>query len=221
MKFKKFQFFKKKWLVNIRISEKILWIEITDAVVNPEIFRRIIYEMYKDYDAILLSQFIDTQQWHIGNRSEFVEKLKQKYSAEIFLTKSYTDSSSVTDDDSTLVLNTAGLLNRNFLSDVIGFGMTNLPNIIYRLGPIPNNWSSELSERWNGLIVKWFDLNIDETNAELINLVEQTGPIELTIDGHVNFIFTRIDHLHKLLKILRAIAKENDFLLSLIILDPN
>jgi hypothetical protein len=213
MKTKRFQLFKKKWPVIIRPNEKMVFIGITHVTDSP-IFERIIYEMYRDDGTILLSQYVDTDQWSKENWPQFINELRQKYHLDVNLTKSYTDLDKATDDFSTFILNIAGSLKDDFLPQAMGFGMTNLPHIVYGPKSIPDNWQVELS-KWNGVMVQWFNLKMDSNDERFINLIEQTGPIGLTSDGDLCFCITRLEHFNKLLKIISNISEEDNFSLEL------
>jgi hypothetical protein len=211
-----FQHNKKKWRIAIRYSKKVIYVEVWSDIYKEEL-HEIFAQMFKDCRFQILSQFIDSRIYDIGDRASFIKSIKSKYSVDAWLMSDYIEGWEPLIASRTFVVNVAGILDKNLLDETFNFGTRNLSNIFYGINDENENWKDELLN-WNKSVLSWFNLekNSEEAFGMLINKI---GPIELTIDGRPFFCITEVTHLNKLLRIIKHLSKENGYTLEAKIMD--
>jgi hypothetical protein len=202
---------KKRWPIKIRYDNDIIFIEV--ASVDKHLVMKIVAQLFQDCPAAILSQYMDTRIWDIGEKSQFINNLREKYPIEIFLASDYTTATPPDSGSKIFALNIYGKMNPEILDCTTNFGTSNLPNILYGIMQQPDDWRGELSS-WNSLILKWFNLEL-EKNDQIIGLIERMKYIAINIDGNLFFCFTKIAPLNKFLKIMSQILKQHGYYIDL------
>ncbi len=104
------------------------------------VFIDLLEDALRRYPIVSISQQVDAEQWNIGDREQFVDHLRGRFSVHAMITSDYVmlDSPQV---EEPFVIHTAGSFSRGLLEDLAHFGMVSLPNIIYGLQVMPDNWT--------------------------------------------------------------------------------
>jgi hypothetical protein len=208
---KHYFFFKKKWPIVLRYNNRMLYIQ-----VSPDVGIQIVLEMFKqiyeDYKLMMFSQYIDTRICDVGDKQIFINRIEDMYPVKVSLTTNYSEGAKPSESARSFVVNIAGSLEINLLQELIKFDMQNLSYILYGSGSKIDDWQDKLL-KWNDLIVKWFRLQLEEN--KIVELVNEIGPIALSIDGNVFICITQISQLNRLFTILNQLSNKHGYLLNI------
>lgn len=199
----------KTWCINIRQMVGFVWVEITDPpfmwVDLQDMYIDLLDRIFQRYKVVALSQKVDERQWNIGDREQFVNKIRQKLSMRATITADYGEPHPPKQTDDCFVIHTVGAFDRSLFQEVIRFGMVELPNITYGLTSIPEVWPLEIFE-WNKIFISWFRLKA--SSSALLRIIEQVDLLCFTIDGHLSFGLPEGSELERILASVVELAHE-------------
>jgi hypothetical protein len=200
---------KKDWNILDRSLYDFVWIEVTDPSwlwVNVDhLLIEVIERSFHEYQYLAISQFVDKDQWDIGDQDLFIQTITRDFTLPVVLSKDFGSLENSQINDKTFIFNIIGQPEKDWLEKVIGFGATNNPNILYGLQSIPENWFSRITG-WNISFRKWFELISDA--SVLKELVEQVDLMGWTEDGHLNIGSKDERKRNEILEIISEVAKE-------------
>lgn len=203
------RYLKRKWKIQVMSLDGYAWIEVTDPSwlwVNVDILLiDVIERSFRDYNYLAISEFVDKDQWNIGDQDVFIRTISRDFSFPVVLSKDFGSFENPQTNDRTFIFNIIGQPEKDWLEKVISFGMTSNSNIFYGLESIPENWFSKIS-KWNSDFRKWFELISDA--SELKKIAEQVDLMGWTEDGHVNIISRDEKRWNEILKMITQLAKE-------------
>lgn len=178
---------KKNWYINVYSQDNFSIVEVTDHAfpwVSVELLRKVISLAFRDSNYVAVSQFVDREQWDIGNQDTFLRTMTNEYSYPYFISSNFGTIEDGNLTDNTFVINLVGSPEQSWLDRVIGFGMSNNPNILYGLHSYQDNWFSQITG-WNLFFRKWFDLISDST--EMKKIVSDVQLMSWNSDDHQYF----------------------------------
>ncbi len=198
--------------MRVRVADGFVLAEVTDPpfelVHAEEVYIALIERAFGNKGILSISQKIDVTQWRIrepiGEPGRFADDIRQRFTTRAVLTADYDDPTPPPLHSDIFVIHVVNSPDRGLLQTVLGFGMFNLPNIIYALRAVPQNWPQEILE-WNRTIVTWFHLKASD--AAVGRLIQEVGSICLTIDGHLWFGFQGRRELDSLLTHVNELAQ--------------
>jgi hypothetical protein len=200
---------KKNWHICVKSLDGFSQIEVTDPsylwVNVDDLLDDVIELAFNDFNFLSISQFVDKDQWDIGEQDNFIRNVSNEFTIPVVLSRTYGTTEGVGTSDNTFVLNLIGLPEKSWLKKVVRFGMTNNPNILYGFHSVPENWFPQITE-WNSQFRKWFELRGNSTEIETI--VKQVDLIGWTEDGHFNIAFREVNKRNELLKGISKLADE-------------
>lgn len=206
-----FPVFKKRWRLKLWRGNGLM-ILAAPLIGRKSLFNESLEKIYGDKGKIAFSQFVDENQWNIGDRSEFVNRMATHHLVNLAVTASYSEENIPKIGDRIYIFHGLASPKLEFLNDVFRYGMTNLPNIIYEYSENTVDWLSKLVS-WNKQFLSWYQL---ETSDELIvDLINRTGLISWTSDYYLSFGIINIDQLTNVLDGFQKVASERSW--SLII----
>jgi hypothetical protein len=201
-----FQLVTRKWMVNLSHSPHVVCIEVTDQVPSAT-FRRVIRSVYSNFRFLVLSQYVDSGQWRIGDKTKFLATLVEKHDAEVTPTATFQEATPIQESSPIFIMHIRGRPDLTLLNDAMRFGMTSLSNIVYGANQMPADWLTDLL-KWNAEILSWFQQKTSIRTPELIDLIGGLGIVAMTIDGHLCFFFEQLYYLDTVLSILQQVAEE-------------
>jgi hypothetical protein len=178
----------KPWFVHLRYIEEGAIVEILDPPSVRKNYRALYIDLLnyilQDYEIVALSQAIDERQWdeEIRDRQKYADAIGQRFSVRATITADYDKPELPKPSDYFFVMHIAGRSSRPLLLELLEFGMTDLPNIMYGLRSLPDPWPLQ-TIAWNKVLVGWFRL--EETNTDLTKLIKQVGLLLWTADRHL------------------------------------
>jgi hypothetical protein len=201
----------KPWYTYVRRTEDFITVEITDPPFvwkdHLDLYIDLLDRIFQDYQIVALSQMIDERQWwkDIGDRCDYVDAIRQRFSVQAAVTACYDKPDLPGETSHSFVVHVVGRLDRSLLRELLGFGMTDLPNIAYGLRSMPESWLLEILS-WNKVFVGWFRLR--EPDTTLVRLIEQTGLLFWTADGHLSFGLSNDSGVERILAFAEDLAQE-------------
>jgi hypothetical protein len=179
---------KKPWFIHIQNIEGCAVVEILDPPSGRKDYRALYIDLlnyiFQGYEIVALSQAIDERQWgeEIRDRQTYADAIGQRFSVRATITADYDKPELPKPSDYFFVMHVAGRSSRPLLLELLEFGMTDLPNIMYGLRSLPDPWPRQ-TITWNRVLVRWFRL--EETDTALTKLIEQVGLLLWTADRHL------------------------------------
>ena len=165
------RFLKKNWNILDRSRGDFVWIEVTDTFwiwVNVDhLLIEVIERSFHGYKYLAISQFVDRDQWDIGDQDFFIKTISREFSLPVVLSKDFGSFENSQINERKFIFNIIGQPEKDWLAKVIRFGATNNPNILYGLQSIPENWFSKITE-WNINFRKWFEQESDVSELKKI-----------------------------------------------------
>jgi hypothetical protein len=203
--------FKKLWRLKLWRGNSLI-VLAAPLMGQKTLFNESLESIYKDKGQIVFSQFVDENQWNIGDRSEFMNGIVARHLVRLAVTADYSEKRAPKKEDHTYVLHGLALPRFEFLNDVLHFGMTSLPNIIYSYREDTVDWLSKILD-WNKHFLTWYQFKTsDKFMAHLMN---QIGLTSWTSDYYLSFGITNIEQLIDVLNGLQEVADGRN--LSLVI----
>jgi hypothetical protein len=209
---------KKRWPLTIRYDDKMVFVEIFNRE-DRNIVIKVLDEMCKNCEEIVLSQFVDSEIWSREKVSLLTKEIIQEQSTEVTYTNEF-GGVEIDTISTNLVINLAGKLNYGLLQKTIHFGMHNPSNIVFGLGKKITDWKKKIPQ-WNQLVMKWFNLEVQDGDEQFFELVDSTEFIALTIDGNLFFCLTRIASLNSLFRIISQLSAQSEYKLEIALLHIN
>lgn len=207
-----FTVFKKKWRLNLWRGSGLI-VLAAPLIGKKSLFNESLEKIYGGKGKILFSQFVDENQWHVGDRSEFVNRIATRHLVNLAVTANFSDKKVPTPEDRTYVFHGLASPKLELLDDVFRYGMTDLPNIIYEHSEnTGGDWLSNLI-KWNKLFLSWYQFKASDDL--ILDFMNQIGLISWTSDHYLSFGIANIDHLTKVLDGFQKVADQRS--LSLII----
>ncbi len=203
--------FKKKWRLNLWRGNGLI-IVAAPLIGRGTLFNESLGKIYGETGKIAFSQFVDENQWDIGVRSEFVQKIATRHLVNLAVTANYSETDVPNTVDRIYVFHGLTSPKLELLNDLFRYGMTNLPNIIYEYSEDTVDWLSHVVS-WNKRFLSWYQLKTSD--EVMVDLLKQIGLISWTSDYHLCFAVTNIDQLTKVLDGLQKVAYNRSLLLSI------
>jgi hypothetical protein len=208
------RFIKKNWHVRVKSVGGSSQIEVTDPsylwVNIDDLLDDVIELAFHDFNFLSISQFVDKNQWDIGEKEVFIRNVSNKFSLPIVLSRNYGTNEEARIGDNSFVLNIIGRPEKRWLKKVVRFGMINNPNILYGLQSIPENWFPQITE-WNIHFRNWFELK--SSPIEIEKIATQVDMMGWTEDGHLNLVLKDAKKRDELLKAIAKLADEKSLTL--------
>jgi hypothetical protein len=206
-----FPVFKKKWRLNLWRGNGLI-ILAAPLIDRKSLFNESLEKIYGDKRKIVFSQFVDENQWKIGNRSEFVNKMATRHLVDLAVTANYSEESVPKIEDHTYIFHGVASPKLEFLNDLFRYGMTNLPNIIYEYRENTTDWLSQLVN-WNKQFLSWYQFKTSD--KPILDLMNQIGLISWTSDYYLSVGIINVDQLIKVLDGLEKVADDRSLSLVL------
>jgi hypothetical protein len=125
---------KKNWHIRVKSLDSFSQIEVTDPsylwINIDDLLDDVIELAFHDFNFLSISQFVDKDQWDIGEQDNFIRYVSNELILPVVLSRTYGTTEEVRISDNTFVINLIGLPERSWLRKVVRFGMTNNPNIL-------------------------------------------------------------------------------------------
>jgi hypothetical protein len=203
--------FAKKWHLNLWRGKGLI-VLAAPLIGKKSLFTEALEKIYKNKRKIIFSQFVDENQWNIGNRSEFLNRIAARHSVNLAVTANFYERNAPKIGDHVYVFHGLSSPKLEFLNDVLHYGMTDLPNIVYEYSGNTTDWLSE-AVNWNKQFLSWYQL--EAPDESMVNLINQIGLICWTSDYFLSFGIADINQLIVILDVVQKIA--DDKRLSLIV----
>lgn len=205
---------KRKWQINLRKIGDYRGVEITDHTPRwkdiPLLYSDVINYIFKDTENIVLSQISYEHKGYKNVKVEYQEELSNRYSLKVVNTTDYSSRNHPTPESREFVINIAGKPNIEWLNKVLEFGGVSLPNIIYGIRTIDDNWLDETVKR-NQIFTKWFNLKLGDD--AIIGLRDNVASLFWTSDSHL-CILTVENYLSDLMRYIGELATKYSLILD-------
>ena len=200
----------KPWVIQLRPIEDSVIAEIPPPPSMRRDYRAVYIDLLdhilQDYEIVALSQTIDKRQWgeEVPDQEKYIGALSQRHSVQAMITASYGKVEPPGPTSCCFVVHVVGHPNRTLLEELLEFGMTALPHIMYGLRSMPESWPLEMLS-WNAAFVDWFRLKA--TDTVLIKLIEQSGLLLWTADRNLSFGLSQASGMDRILPYIEDVAQ--------------
>ncbi len=214
------------WTIRVRAEEGFTLVEVTDPsflwVNVDDLLKDVIALAFEAYPVLAVSQYVDREQWQIGEPQVFLQSVSQDFSLPFLLSSDFESTEELNLMENNFVMHLLGRPERDWLEKVIGFGMAaspgksglaSNPNVLYGLPAVPEDWQARIAA-WNGLFRRWFDQGAGPEEIQAI--VEQVGLFGYTADGHIVLGPGNSRELARLLELLARLAEARSLELDLV-----
>ena len=169
------------------------------------------FAQFSNVDKVSVSEFIDEGQgWR--NTREKIADLAEEFSLCSRFSHEFDSPEPILPDEKLFIVHLTGILNMNWIKQVLAYSGTNLSNIIY--GIMPNqNPDIETIIRWNKMFKDWYFLN--PTVKDLSNVIKEVAFLSFGSDGSLDMLFTDNAKLAQMLNFLKQIGSENKWALDI------
>jgi len=202
----------KPWVIHLEPIEDSVTVEIRTPPFwkhFPSAYIDLLDRILQDYEILALSQLIDERQWReaIPDRQEYANAISQRFSVQAVITAAYDKAEPPDPTSNSFIMHLVGHPNRTLLTEILGFGMDSLPNIMYGLRRVPDSWPLETLS-WNEVFVRWFRLR--ETDEALMKLIEQSGLLLWTADDYLSLALPVASGVNKILVHVEDVAQRRN-----------
>jgi hypothetical protein len=194
-----------------------LEVKSVPSYVNERVIYNLLLEEYftinNETSLVSVSEFIDEEQgWR--NTREKVDELKNRFSLQTRITRDFDSLETILPIEKKFIVHLTGTIQMDWISQILAYSGTNLPNIVYGLKSNLDPWMETIVE-WNMLFVKWFFLK--SPDSEFASLLNQVAFICFGSDNYLELIFTDEQKLNLMKKFIEKLAIDQQW--SLIVVD--
>jgi hypothetical protein len=208
-----------KFYVDIYDKGSLFNIEVkgVPSYVNESAIYNLLLEEYftinNETNLVSVSEFIDEGQgWR--NTREKVDELKNRFSLQTRITRDFDSLETILPIEKEFIVHLTGTIQMDWISQILAYSGTNLPNIVYGLKSNLDPWMETIVE-WNKLFVKWFFLK--SPDSEFAILLNQVTFICYGSDDYLELIFTDEHKMNLMYKFIEKLAIDQKW--NLVVVD--